>query len=504
MSELKATAAVDEPLNMDEVRIDPAWALKIPLPLALRRQVLPFAAVGGKVYVACQDPQDRSALEAVERSVRMPICPQLADPASLRRALHRIFGGTSGPPAGSPAVRRPGESSAAADADNEGTVALCDELMHAAMVRQASDIHIDPEEKQIQVRLRVDGVLERFRTLPISALSGLISRFKVLGGMDIAEKRAPQDGRFTHRPSAGQPVDVRLASLPTKYGERMTIRLLSLQTESLTLERLGMSAGDLECFSQAIDKPHGMILLTGPTGSGKTTTLYAALRRLIAGHNLNIITIEDPIEYDIAGVAQVEVDTADKVTFGKALRSVLRHDPDVVMIGEIRDRETADTAIKSALTGHLVFSTLHTNSAASAVTRLCDMGVERYLIAATIRLAVAQRLVRRLCDRCRKPRELTEAEALALGSPQAAGTTVYEPGGCLYCADRGFTGRVGLFEMMPIDEPLSRLLAEGADEAAIIGELRRRHVPRLVDDALGKIGAGLVTVREVLTAVTVW
>jgi type IV pilus assembly protein PilB len=440
-------------------------------------------------------------LEAVERSVGLPVCAQAAEPASLRRALSRVFG-TGAPAAAAPRLRM---ADAAGDEAGEDAVALCDELMHAALVRQASDIHIDPEERHVQVRLRVDGGLERYRTFPLAALSGVISRFKVLGGMDIAEKRAPQDGRFTHRfGPAGQAIDVRLASLPTKYGERMTVRLLALQTESLTLERLGMSERDLPCFSEAIDKPHGLILLTGPTGSGKTTTLYAALRRLIGTHELNVITIEDPIEYGIAGVAQIEVDTADKVTFGKALRSVLRHDPDVVMIGEVRDAETADIAIKSALTGHLVFSTLHTNSAASAVTRLVDMGVARYLIAATLRLAVAQRLVRRLCARCRRERELRPSEAAALGHPDAAGTAVYDPAGCLYCANRGFVGRLGLFEMLPVDEALSRRIADGADEGDLAAEIARRGIPRLVDDALVKLHAGESMVQEVLTAVTVW
>ncbi len=490
-------------LNLDEVRIDPAWALKVPATLALRRLVLPFAAVDGRVYVACADAEDRAALEAVERCVRLPLCPQAAEPASLRRALNRVFG--AGVPAAPTAtVGRVRGTEVAGDESGEDAVPLCDELMHAALVRQASDIHIDPEEKHVQVRLRVDGVLERYRTFPTGALSGVVSRFKVLGGMDIAEKRAPQDGGFTHRfGQSNQSIDVRLASLPTKYGERMTVRLLALQTESLTLERLGMSERDLVCFSEAIEKPHGLILLTGPTGSGKTTTLYAALRRLIGGRELNVITIEDPIEYGISGVAQVEVDTADKVTFGKALRSVLRHDPDVVMIGEIRDAETADVAIKAALTGHLVFSTLHTNSAPSVVTRLVDMGVERYLIAATLRLAVAQRLVRRLCARCRRERALLPSEAAALGNPAAAGATVYDPAGCLYCANRGLVGRLGLFEMLPVDEALSRRIADGADEGEIVGEIGRRGVPRLVDDALDKIRNGQATVQDVLTAVTV-
>jgi general secretion pathway protein E len=490
-------------LNLDEVRIDPVWAMKVPSTLALRRQVLPFAAVAGRVYVACADADDRAALEAVERCVGLPVCPQAAEPASLRRALNRVFGpGTQAAPA---TAARPRSGEAAGDEPGEDAVALCDELMHAALVRQASDIHIDPEEKHVQIRLRVDGVLERYRTFPTTALSGVISRFKVLGGMDIAEKRAPQDGGFTHRfGQTNQAIDVRLASLPTKYGERMTVRLLALQTESLTLERLGMSQRDLASFSDAIDKPHGLILLTGPTGSGKTTTLYAALRRLIAGQELNVITIEDPIEYGIAGVAQVEVDTADKVTFGKALRSVLRHDPDVVMIGEIRDAQTADVAIKAALTGHLVFSTLHTNSACSAVTRLVDMGVQRYLIAATLRLAVAQRLVRRLCARCRRQRELLPSEAAALGNPDAAGAVVYDPVGCLYCANRGLVGRLGLFELLPVDESVSRHIADGADEAALAAEIGRRGIPRLVDDALSKLYDGQTTVQEVLTAVTVW
>jgi type IV pilus assembly protein PilB len=505
---MSATNREDTPpvvLDMDEIRIDPAWALKIPAPLAVRRQVLPFAFVDGKVYVACLDTRDRSVLEAVERSLRLPICPQEAEPASLRRALERVFGsGSSATQATGPARAR-SDAGAPADADSEGAVALCDELLHAAIMRQASDIHIDPGEKQVQIRLRVDGVLERYRTVPTASLTGVISRLKVLGGMDIAEKRAPQDGRFTHRfGPTGKTIDIRLATLPTKYGERMTVRLLALQTESLTLERLGMSSADLDCFSQAIERPHGMILLTGPTGSGKTTTLYGALRRIIGQREQNIVTIEDPIEYDIPGVAQVEVDSADKVSFDKALRSVLRHDPDVVMIGEIRDRETADIGIKASLTGHLVFSTLHTNSAASAVTRLADMGIDRFLIAATLRLAVAQRLVRRLCTRCRTPRRLTEAEAAALGNPAAAGVTVYEPAGCMYCANRGFVGRVGLFEMLPIDETLSRLIAEGAEEGEIVRHIRDRKIPRLVDDAMAKLVDGQVTAREVLAAVTLW
>lgn len=491
-------------LNMDQVRVDPAWALRVPASLALRRSVLPFTMVDGKVYVACLDDQDEATLQAVQRVIDLPLAPERAEPESLRRALTRIFGdGKTPTPTSSTVIRR--VDLRTSDADLKDATGLCDELLHAAIVRQASDVHLDPYEDGVQVRFRVDGQLERYRKLPLAAHNGVISRFKVLGGMDIAEKRAPQDGRFSHKfGPTNQSLDIRVATLPTKFGERMTLRLLALQTESLTLERLGMSPRDLACFGEAIDRPHGMILLTGPTGSGKTTTLYAGLRKLIAHEDWNIVTIEDPIEYAISGVAQVEVDSGDKVSFGKALRSVLRHDPDVVMIGEIRDQETADVAIKASLTGHLVLSTLHTNSAASVLTRLSDMGVDRYLTAATVRLAVAQRLVRRLCSHCRQERPLTEAEARALDRPEAVGTTVFEPKGCLYCANRGFVGRLGLFELLPVDEDLARAIARGAEEPEIIAYAREHKVPRLVDDALEKLTGGLTTVKEALSAVSVW
>jgi len=295
-----------------------------------------------------------------------------------------------------------------------------------------------------------------------------------------------------------------VATLPTKYGERMTLRLLALQTEGLTLEHLGMSGGDLKVIERALAQPHGMVLVTGPTGSGKSTTLYASLRRIREQRELNIVTIEDPVEYDIVGVAQVEVDAADKVSFSKALRSVLRHDPDVVMIGEIRDRETADIAIKASLTGHLVLSTLHTNTAPSAITRLADMGVERYLIGATLRLVMAQRLVRRLCGRCRTTSTIAEQTAAALRRPGLVGNVSYEPGGCVYCASRGYTGRVGVFELLEIDEAQARRIAEGADEGELVSAMRERGAPSLADDAVEKLLTGMTSPREVLGAVSAW
>ena len=488
-------------LNVDEVRVDPAVALRVPPGLALRRKVLPFAIADGCVHVACADMNDAAAFQSVEKFLGCPARPEPAEPESLLRALDRVYGDMPGALDGRGRPRSV-DLKNIGDLQPQDAVAVGEELLHAAVLRQASDIHLDPEPGALHVRFRVDGMLETYRKLPPAVAVSLVSRFKVLAGLDIAEKRAPQDGGFKHKVGrSGQSLDIRVATLPTRHGERVTLRLLALQTEGLTLERLGMRPADLHGFERALDLSHGMILLTGPTGSGKTTTLYAAIRRLLAREKLNVITVEDPIEYEIAGVAQVEVDSADKVSFGKALRSVLRHDPDVVMIGEIRDAETADIAIKAALTGHLVFSTLHTNSAPSVVTRLADMGVQKYLVAATLRLAVAQRLVRRLCARCRKPRELTVAEAATLGHPSAAGQTVHDPAGCIYCGGHGHVGRVGLFELLPVTEEWSRVIVGGAEEPELLARMREQKIARLIDDGTAKLLNGLISMRELMTAV---
>lgn len=337
--------------------------------------------------------------------------------------------------------------------------------------------------------------------MPAAAHAELLNRIKILGGLDIAEKREAQDGRFTQEFAGGDRVDVRVATLPTRHGERVTLRLLAGERDARSLSELGMSRRDLETFRRSIRLPHGMLLATGPTGCGKTTTLYAALRRIIETSPVNAITIEDPVEYDLPGVAQVQVDTAHKLTFGDAIRSILRHDPDVIMVAEIRDAETANVAIKAALTGHLVLATLHTNSAASAVTRLQDLGVERYLVAATLRLSMSQRLARRLCRYCRRPTALTSAQALALGLPADASMTVYEPRGCVYCAGRGYVGRIGLFEVLPFGAETSRALASGVDEQELQRLMSEAGVPTMIQDAIDKLERGITTTDEVLSAV---
>lgn len=481
-----------ELLDLSQVKVDPAWAMRVPATLALRRQVLAFAQVNGEVCIAHAKPLDAGCLSALKKHLKLPLSTFLADPTSLKECLNRLY-----------SLRDEAASRSGGD-DTESAVSLCDELLTAALMQQASDLHIDPAKNDTLIRIRVDGELRDYRPISASMHSAMISRFKVLSGMDIAEKRAPQDGRFSRDTVDGGHIDIRVASLPTRHGERMTLRFLAAQTESLTLERLGMLPRDLEQFSQAIARPHGLILITGPTGSGKSTTLYAGLRHMVASGSYNVITIEDPIEYEMDRVGQVEVDSADKVSFSKALRSVLRHDPDIVMIGEIRDGETADVAIKAALTGHLVLSTVHTNNAASAVTRLADMGIDRFLIAATLRLCVAQRLVRKLCSHCRKPRPMTQAEATLLGHPDQADSTVYDSAGCHYCADRGYVGRLGLFESLAMDQELSQAVAAGADEAAIMLAASKNGMCRLSDDGLQKLLTGDTSPAELMAAVTLW
>jgi type II secretory ATPase GspE/PulE/Tfp pilus assembly ATPase PilB-like protein len=299
-------------------------------------------------------------------------------------------------------------------------------------------------------------------------------------------------------------VDVRVATLPTKYGERVTMRLLAVQTESLTLDKLGFEQSHKDSMERFLRRIQGMMIMTGPTGSGKTTTLYAAIRMLLAERSVNIITIEDPIEYEIAGIAQCEVDHVDRLTFAKALRSILRHDPDVVMVGEIRDRETADIAIKAALTGHMVLGTLHTNSAAATVTRLLDMGVEPYLVAAALRLSVAQRLLRRLCKYCRIARPMTEGEAGMINRPDLENARIFDPCGCIYCGNKGYSGRIGLYEMLEMREDWARAISHGETEMQLVIKMREAGIKSLLDDAIDKLLLGETAISEVIAIASSW
>lgn len=471
-------------LDLDLVRADPRCALRLPAAQAMRRRLLPLCELDGAVVVACADLEDAAGLAAIARWFDKPLRPQPVDGEQLLRALRAVYG----------------EGRGLAEAASDDPVALCQELLHAAWLQRASDLHLCPERDGLLVRLRVDGELTDYRRLPRDAQPELLSRIKVLAGMDIAEKRAPQDGRFTQEVAPGRRIDVRVATLPTNHGERATLRLLAIEIDSLVLDGLGLLPQDHAICQRQLQRPHGLIVATGPTGCGKTTTLFAMLRTIVASRNVNVIAVQEPVEYDFPGISQVEVDAGRKVSFATALRSIMRHDPDVIMIGEIRDLETAGIAIKAALTGHLVLATLHTNDAVSTVTRLVDMGVEPYLLASTLRLVLAQRLVRRLCRQCGTPVQLAPEQAQLLRRAEANGMLVQQASGCVCCGGNGYRGRTGLFELLPVDEAMAAAIRAGGDE----GELRRLATSRgchsLHDDAVAKLRSGQTSFQEVLKA----
>jgi general secretion pathway protein E len=378
--------------------------------------------------------------------------------------------------------------------DDAPIIRLINALLAQGLREGASDIHLEAYENRSVIRYRVDGLLRDVMTPPRALHSALVSRIKVMASLDIAEKRLPQDGRITLR-VAGRPVDVRVSTLPTGHGERVVLRLLDKQHGRLQLEALGMNPGVLSGLDSLIRAPHGIILVTGPTGSGKTTTLYAALSRLDAT-KLNIMTVEDPIEYDLDQVSQTHVNPRIELTFARALRAILRQDPDVVMIGEIRDLETAQIAVQASLTGHLVLATLHTNDALGAVTRLTDMGVEPYLLATSMIGVLGQRLTRRLCPACKRPSPLDSAEQAALVNYGV--TQVMHAVGCPECNHTGYRGRTGVYELFSLNDAARRLIHDGASEAALREEASSHGWLSLYEDGLRWIAAGETTLEEVM------
>ncbi|OQK17211.1 hypothetical protein AU255_04780 [Methyloprofundus sedimenti] len=486
-------------LDISAIRIDPACALRIPAGIAVRRKLLPFLDLHGVIQVACADIKNITVLNSVSRMLKAPIRSWPVDAKALEQVLKDVYGNTVHQAAVKPVAKQKEDAGNAA-------IDLAEGLLYSAFIRQASDIHVDPHVKGARIRFRVDGQLEVFDEIKTDIYQDLASRLKVISGLDIAEKRAPQDGRFTHKfTGSNQQVDIRAATLPTKYGERITMRLLATQNDSLTLVNLGFIEYHQLMIEQFLSRIQGMMVLTGPTGSGKTTTLYAAMTKLLRERQVNIMTVEDPIEYEIPGAAQCEIDSnSDKVSFNSALRSILRHDPDVVMVGEIRDKETADIAIKAALTGHMVLSTLHTNSAIATITRLIDMGVPAYLVAAALRVVIAQRLLRRLCGHCSIARPLLAVEAIAIDRKDLEGTRVYEPVGCVYCGNKGFKGRIGLYEVVELRTEWARVIAEGGSESDLLAMMHAEGINSLLDDAVDKMLLGKTSYSEVMQVASSW
>ncbi len=379
--------------------------------------------------------------------------------------------------------------------DDAPIIRLINALLTEAVKENASDIHIEPFENRLVVRFRCDGVLREVLEPQRVLAPLLVSRIKVMARLDIAEKRLPQDGRISLR-VAGRAVDVRVSTLPSGNGERVVLRLLDKQAGRLDLEQLGMSAHSRDTIDVLIGKPHGIILVTGPTGSGKTTTLYAALGRL-NNKRRNIMTVEDPIEYYLDGIGQTQVNTKVDLSFARGLRAILRQDPDVVMVGEIRDLETAEIAVQASLTGHLVFSTLHTNSAVGAVTRLRDMGVEPFLLSSSLIGVLAQRLVRVMCEDCKEPYAAGPADCTAMGIPADNPPTLYHPRGCPSCNQLGYRGRTGIYELVTLDDAMRAMIHDGASELELEREARRRS-SSIRQDGWEKVQEGVTSVEEVL------
>lgn len=475
---------------LDVAALEPARELVAAAPEALlrRKRLLPVRLEGDRVLVATAQPDDLQALDALERALGRRVQVALAEPRALDAAIERALLGLERGSRAAPAER---------EAAGGDAVALLDELLREAVNRRASDVHLEPQATELRVRFRVDGSLQvRRPALRLDAASPLLSRLKVLAGLDIAERREPQDGALAWRSSPeARPIDLRVATAPCRHGERATIRLLGLETDALGLASLGLDPETLASIRAIVRRPHGLVLLSGPTGSGKTTTLYAALRE-INEPDVNILTVEDPVEYTIAGVSQVQVDQVGKVAFANVLRSLLRHDPDVLMVGEIRDGETADLAVQAATTGHLVLSTVHTSTALGSAARLVDLGVEPFLVAATLSAALAQRLVRRLCPSCKKARPATPAELALL--PGA--TTVHEPTGCAQCWGTGYRGRLALFELVTVGRELRERIARGVPESDLEPVAVRAGGRSLREDGLRRVREGATTLDEVLAA----
>ncbi|MFD3320986.1 type II secretion system ATPase GspE [Alteromonas macleodii] len=379
--------------------------------------------------------------------------------------------------------------------DDAPIIKLINAMLGEAIKEGASDIHIETFENQLVVRFRVDGVLREILRPNRKLSSMLVSRIKVMAKLDIAEKRVPQDGRITLR-IAGRAVDVRVSTMPSSHGERVVLRLLDKNNARLNLEDLGMTLQNRNHFSSLIRKPHGIILVTGPTGSGKSTTLYAGLTE-INSRDRNILTVEDPIEFDLPGIGQTQVNPRVDMTFARGLRAILRQDPDVVMVGEIRDIETAQIAVQASLTGHLVLSTLHTNTAAGAITRLEDMGIEPFLLSSSLLAVLSQRLVRTLCPDCKKPHTPDASELEVLGQSATSETTIYKPHGCAACNQTGYRGRTGIHELLLVDEKVREMMHEGVGEQAIERYIRKT-TPSIREDGCSKVLAGATSLEEVL------
>jgi len=492
-----------------EFPVDRTAVSLVPAAMCRRYQILPIGVVGDILTLAMVDPGDVFAIDDVRAAARMQIRPVVAAPSDLRQAIdryHRADGELSDltsaleEESGTAEVVVAGVGDAMED--DAPIVRFVNLLISQGIQDKASDIHIEPGEREVHVRYRIDGVLHQMQSAPKAIQNGVISRLKIMSEIDIAERRKPQDGRMsvTH---GGRKIDLRVATLPTVWGEKVVMRILDTSSTTVSMDNLALLPRNLAAYRSSYTKPYGMILVTGPTGSGKSTTLYTTLGA-VAKPEINVITVEDPVEYRMPGINQVQVNAKAGLTFASALRSILRSDPDVVLIGEIRDHETAQIAIEASLTGHLVLSTLHTNDAPSAITRLTEMDIEPFLVGSALDCVVAQRLARRLCDRCKEPYQHDPEQLAALRfafDPNRPPPTLYRPVGCTNCSNTGYRGRIGLHEVMLVTEQIERLAVARASSAEIGKVAMEQGLIPLRWDGWAKVQMGLTSVEEIMRVV---
>ncbi len=500
-----------EYVELTENDVDPSVTTVADRKMLRRRNMLPLRVERGRLVVAMSDPTNLYAVEDLRMISGYPITPVVALEEEIERVFNRVYalGGDVSRILEEAGQRSTGgergvvELGDDVEAENAPVVRIVGSILQRAASEGASDIHFEPGAGGLAVRLRVDGVLRKIMNVPPKLQSGITARLKILADLDIAERRLPQDGRFSVR-LGGRKTDLRAATLPTVFGEKVVLRLLDKASVEVDLLKLGFDQKALERYREIFGRPYGTILVTGPTGSGKSTTLYATLKELDSPGR-NIITVEDPVEYRLGGINQIQVNQKVGLTFASALRSILRSDPDVVMIGEVRDRETAKISVEAALTGHLVLATLHTNDAPAALTRLTEMGVEPFLTASAVDCVIAQRLARRLCERCKRPRAVDAPLLSDLGFPfdhwPGGDLAFYEPVGCDRCGGTGYRGRVGVYEMMVVGDEVRALIVGRASAGGIRRAVEEAGMLRLKDDGLLKAAQGVTTIEEVLRIV---
>jgi type IV pilus assembly protein PilB len=494
-------------VDLDDMPVDWSVAQSIPLAMARRHRALPIAYEDERVVVAMANPADVLALDDLRTLLRRDVVVALVDPAQLQAALDRAASSEAEVAEALQAATEEADDVAGPQELVEDSVAeapivrFVQGVIARAVAGRASDVHIEPDEKGLRVRLRIDGVLHDAMRAPASLKAGIVSRIKVMADLDIAERRLPQDGRTRVR-TGGRTIDMRVATVPTVFGEAAVLRLLDTREAGHSLADLSMDPGVLARWESAYKRPWGAILVTGPTGSGKTTTLHATLSELNEEHR-NLMTIEDPVEYQLSGVKQVQVNVAAGLTFASALRAFLRADPDVMLVGEIRDHETAVIAAEASLTGHLVLSSLHTNDAASAPLRLTEIGVAPFLVTSAVQAVLAQRLARKLCDRCKAPYEPNDVELSEARWPSGWPTPTFNHAvGCSACSATGYRGRLAVHEVMLMTEALRRLVLERASADAVRHQAIEDGMVPLWDDGLKKVAGGLTTVEELARVVT--